>query len=349
MHFIQGGMSSVKGPTQPHQLLSNSSGSSLVQVRPYTQNLPIGQQQGPSFTVRPTSQMQKYTRVGPGPIQRPVKPTGQQNAVMPPANRPKQPVQPMVKTTEANSCSKNTIAPSLGSSFGNEERQKMIEDTKRYFAAQQQKNEAPTLPTSTVAVPFTRAEPVLNGNISSLQASVAKPSEIIRGKSIETKTGKPLEHKPVAVSESKTSTVEPKSIKSSEAKESSTSESKQDAEKSQSEKSDLPDIAASAMLNDPSDIISIIKSRPSLAKAFNMDGVNKDKSAEKTRERKSSSKEEKPKRGGGVLKKGPSSRGGHRWSSTKADQRPSTSKPQTARKTEGSSEKPRNSSSRGKS
>lgn len=346
MHFIQGGISSVKGPTQPHQLLSNNSGSSLVQVHPYTQNLPIGQQQGHSFTVRPTSQMQKYTRVGPGPIQRPVKPTGQQNAVMPPANRPKQPVQPMVKTTEASSSSKKTTAPS----FGDDERQKMIADTKRYFAAQQQKHEAPTMPTSTVAaVPFTRAEPLLNGNISSLQASVAKPSEIIRGKSSETKTGKQLEHKPVVVSESTTTTAEPKSIKSSEVKESSTSEIKQDDDKSQSEKSDLPDIAASAMLNDPSDIISIIKSRPSLAKAFNMDGVNKDKGTEKTRERKSSSKEEKPKRGGGVFKKGPSTRGGHRWSSTKADQRPSTSKPQTSRKTEGSSEKPKNSSSRGKS
>ena len=334
----------MKGFTPPHQLLSSSTGSSLVQVRPFTQSLPVGQQQSHGFTVRPTSQMQKYPRVGPGPIQRPVKPTGQQNVVSSSINRPKQPVPPMVKSTETVSASKSTVTSNLGSSFRNEEHQKMIEETKKYFAAQQQKNEASSLTASNVTAPSTRAEPV---SATSLQVSIARSTESRGGKPIDTKTEKSIDN--TKVTESKTVMTESKPVKSTEVAESKPPESQKINDKSLNEKKDLPDIAASAMLNDPSDIISIIKSRPSLAKAFNIDGVNKEKGSQKSREKKPSSKEEKPKRSSSGFKRGSSSRSEHRWPSSKGDQKSIASKSQTAKKSEGSSEKPRNSSSRVKS
>ena len=352
MHIIQGSMSSIKGLTQPHQLLSNSTGSSLVQVRPFTQSLPVGQQQSHPFTVRPTSQIQKYARVGPGPIQRPVKPTNQQNAASTTTSRPKQPVSPMVKSTEAVSASKSTVASSIGSSFRNEEHQKMIEETKKYFAAQHQKNEAPSLSTSTVAVPAARSEPIPTTSQSNLQVTIARTTESRGGPQTDARAGKSSENKQAMVAESASITTESKSVKSPEADDTRPPEIQQNGDKSKNEKKDLPDIAASAMLNDPSDIFSIIKGRPSLAKAFNMDGVNKEKGSEKVRERKSSSKEEKPKRSGSAFKRGSASRGGggsNRWSSTKGDQKSSTSKQQTTRKSESSAEKSRNSSNRGKS
>ena len=343
MHFIQAGISSVKGLTQPHQLMSNSAGNSLVQVRPYTQSLSVGQPPSHPFTVRPSSQLQKYSRSVPGPIQRPVKPTSHQNVVSSISSRPKQPVTPMVKTSEASNAVKNTVTPSIGSSFRNEEHQKMIEETKKYFAAQ--KNDSPSTTASSAAVPSTRGEPVSSAGLSNLQVSIAK--------STESRTVKPVEIKPVESRQEKPKESHPnaelKSTKSSDVKESKPLDSKLDDDKSNGEKKDLPDIAASAMLNDPSDLISIIKSRPSLAKAFKIDGVNKEKGTEKPREKKPTSKEEKPKRSDGVAKRGPSSRGGHRLTSTKGEQKTGVTKSHSARKSDGSSEKGKSSNSRVKS
>lgn len=349
MHFIQGGISSVKGLGQPHQLLSNSAGSSVVQVLPHTQSLPVGQPQNHPFTVRPSSQMQKFVRAVPGPIQRPVKPTAQQNVVSSMPNRPKQPVPPMVKTTEASSTAKSSLTTSLGSSFRNEEHQKMIEETKKYFAAQQLKNDSPALNASIAVTGSTLAEEVTSASPANMQVTAAKAIESKGGKPVDSKVLKPLENRSVDQKET-SSVTESKVAMPSEVHENEMIGGKPESSKTDNDAKDLPDIAASAMLNDPSDLFSIIKSRPSLAKAFNLGSVGKEKSADKGREKKQKPKDEKPKKSDGVPKRGPSSRAGYRWSSGgKGDQKTGVSKPQPARKSEGSSEKQKSASSKGKS
>lgn len=347
MHFIQGGLSSLKALSQQqHHPMPNSTGNSLVQILPHTQKLPAGQAQNHSFTVRPSSQMQKFIRTVPGPIQRPVKSTSQQNVVSSVPNRPKQPVHPMVKTTEGNSASKSSLTSGLGNSFRNEEHQKMIEETKKYFAAQQLKNEATSLTGPAVSAPSSRVDLVSTGSLSTVQVSIAKTAESKAGKSGETKVTQIPDNRQLKPTDVKG---DPKNVKSSEVKDVKSVDSRPDVGKSNTEKKELPDVAASAMLNDPSDIISIIKNRPSLAKAFKLEGVSKDKNLDKTREKKSKLKDEKSKKGDALSKKGSSTRGGHRWSSTKEGQKVGVSKPQSSRKSGGlSSEKPKNASSNGK-
>ena len=366
MHFIHTAMSSVKGIAHPQHtsLISNTPGNNLVQVLPQSQSLQGSQPQNLPFTARPSTQMQKYQRAVPGPIQRPVRPTSQVAAVSA-SSRPKQPVTPMVKTSDLNPIAKASVLPGQGNTFRNEEYQKMIEATKKYFAAQQAKNEASAhAPTTshqeTVSSTFTATS---NSQVISARTTDIREPKAMEGKLVkpaEVKIVKPLENRPSLKSVTKSSDSKPSSkkletkssLKSSEVKESFKAVDTKDGEKSADGKKELPDVAASAMLNDPSDIISIIKGRPSLAKAFKLSEAQ-DKVSEKPQSKKSTIKDDRPKKSETHSGRVASSKGGQKTMSTK-DPKSSSIRPGSQKRGERSErgrmqDKSRTSSGRGKS
>ena len=408
MSFIHGGAASMKGISQPHQhssLIQGSQANSMVPVLQHSQSLPANQHQTRPFTVRPSVQMQSYTtRVAPGPIQRPLRPANPSSVAV--SNRPKQPVLPIVKNTDVSQVAKSSLSSGQTSSFRNEEHQKMIEETKKYFAAQQLKNEASVMSSivGDATTPLTTTNTAIT-TIAGLQMTIAKPAESIIGKPVDTKLIKPADNKIIRPPESKVirppenkagrssegksikiseSKGMPKEIKGSsvesregkpsesryigssdskavksgdfkgkkhlETKPSKTGNSKPTEEKASSDQKDLRDIAASAQLNDPTDIIAIIKSRPSLAKAFKVSNAP-EKGSDRQQLKKSHSRDEKPVKSDARPSSGSFSKGDQKLSAPKGDQKTGVAKPLPQRSADRSkrAERVRSGSNRGKS
>eukprot|EP00112_Aurelia_sp_Birch-Aquarium-sp1_P005144 Seg15829.1 transcript_id=Seg15829.1/GoldUCD/mRNA.D3Y31 product="hypothetical protein" protein_id=Seg15829.1/GoldUCD/D3Y31 len=349
--------------------------------------------------------MQSYsTRVAPGPIQRPLRPANPNPVAV--SNRPKQPVLPIVKNTDVNQVAKSSLSSGQTSSFRNEEHQKMIEETKKYFAAQQLKNEAsilssivggaatPVTTTNTATTPITVIQmttarptesiigkPVEAKPIKSAESKIIRPPESkvirppenkaarsaegksikvieskgmqreVKGSSVESREGKPSESRSGRSSDSRAiKSGDFKGSKHLETKSSKTGDSKPTEEKASSDQKDLRDIAASAQLNDPTDIHAIIKGRPSLAKAFNFASAQ-DKVSDRQQSKKSQSRDEKPVKTDTRPSSGSSSKGDQKSSAPKGDQKTGVAKPLPQRSGDRSkrAERVRSGSNRGKS
>ncbi len=265
LQYIHGG-SSVKSVPQTrqhsHLIQPTSHSGNIVQVMQQNQSLPSHAPQTRPFIVRPSQTFPKFQQAFPGPIKRPTKTPTTQTL---PINKPKQPVVPIVKTTEASQPSSSSTSQVAASSFRNEEHQKMIEETRKYFASQNKTEPKPTA-VSSVITSMSSSSTISSSSSSAAQSSVTTitPTQTILARPVEKKAAE--EPKPSA-------------------------------------QKDAPvDIPAAAMLNDPSDIDAIIKSRPSLAKAFK--SVSKPEKTEKTIrqnnkknfQKRSFDKEDKPKR-----------------------------------------------------
>ena len=198
--------------------------------------------------------------------------------------------------------------------------------------------------------PENKAGRSAEGKSIKVSESKGMPKEI-KGTSVESREGKPNESRSVRPGDNKAvKSGDFKGTKHQETKPSKTGNSKPTEEKASSDQKDLRDIAASAQLNDPTDIIAIIKSRPSLAKAFKVSSAQ-DKGSDRHQLKKSQSRDEKPVKSDTRPSSGSFSKGDQKLSAPKGDQKTGVAKPLPQRSADRSkrAERVRNGSNRGKS